>query len=101
MVGEDEPEKHCTVVEPANLRTALEAAAIEYLDVDKHRTIVIYQQAILMGIATEGKATAARAFDVECWNESPNDPDRNPDSFLATFIDELVATMRRPAAESS
>jgi hypothetical protein len=92
MPGEDEPMKHCTLVEPANLWTALEAAAIEYLDVDEHRTIVIYRQAILMVIATEGQATAARAFDVELWKGSPNDPDRDPDSLLATFTDELVAT---------
>ncbi|MDL0129916.1 hypothetical protein PNP59_03055 [Halobacterium salinarum] len=92
MMGEDEPVQSCKLSESANLRTALEAAAIEFLDVDEHRTIVIYQQAILMVIATEGKATTAQEFDVELWKEPPNDPDRDPESLFAAFIDELVTT---------
>lgn len=92
MTGEDEPTQHYTLDESADLRTALEAAAVEYLDVDEHRTIVIYQQAILMVIATEGQATAAREFDVELWKEPKNDPDRDPDSLFAAFVDELLAT---------
>ncbi|WP_254533513.1 hypothetical protein [Natrinema gelatinilyticum] len=51
-----------------------------------------YQEAILMIIATEGQATATRAFDIELWKESPNDPDRDSDSLLATFTDDLVET---------
>jgi hypothetical protein len=90
MASEDEPVQHCTLAESVDLRTALQAAAIEYLDVDEHRTVVIYQQAILMVIATEGQATAAQVFDVELWKEPPNDPDRNPESLFAAFIDELV-----------
>jgi len=92
MMTEDEPMQHCTLVKPADLRTALEQAAIEHLDVDENRTIVIYQQAILMIVATEGEATAARAFDVEFWKEPPGTPTNDPDSFLIAFIDELVAT---------
>lgn len=92
MTGEDEPVQHCTLAEPADLRTALEMAAIEFLDVDDHRTIVIYQQAILMVVATDGEATAAQAFDVEFWKEPPNAPTNDPDEFLSAFIDELVAT---------
>ncbi|AEN07798.1 hypothetical protein Halar_0563 (plasmid) [halophilic archaeon DL31] len=91
MTDEDEPVQHCTLAEPANLRTALEQAVIEYLDVDENRTIVIYQQAILMIVATEGQATAAQAFDVEFWKGSPNDSTRTPDEFLTACIDELVA----------
>jgi hypothetical protein len=91
MTGEDEPVQHCTLAEPADLRTALEMAAIEYLDVDDHRTIVIYQQAILMVVATEGEATASQAFDVEFWKEPPGAPANDPDEFLIAFIDELVA----------
>lgn len=92
MPSDDESVQRCTLAEAANLRTALEAAAIEYLDVDAYRTIVIYQQAILMVIATEGQAMAAREFDVEFWKESPDGTARDPDDFLTGFIDELVTT---------
>lgn len=50
-----------------DIPNALEAAGIEYLDVDDTRTIVIYQSAILMVTATEGDASAAQAFDVALW----------------------------------
>ncbi|WP_049985488.1 MULTISPECIES: hypothetical protein [Haloferacaceae] len=90
MTGDDTPVEHYRLADPADLRTALATAGIEYLDVDEQRTIVIYQQAILMVIATEGSATTAHAFDVEFWKEPPTGPDREPDSLFATFIDELV-----------
>jgi hypothetical protein len=53
---------------------------------------VIYQQAILMVIATEGKASAARSFDVEQWEEPAHNPDRDPEDLLAAFLDDLLAT---------
>lgn len=65
MTDAEEPVQQYTVVEPVDLRAALETATIEHLGVDNHRTIVIYQQTILMVIVTEGEATAAREFDVE------------------------------------
>lgn len=99
-MGEDEPIRHCTVDEPADLRSALDAAAIEHLDIDDHRTIVIYQSAILMVIVTEGKATAARAFDVEFWKEPPNSPAHDPDKLLTAFIEELVTTTDRTRSNS-
>jgi hypothetical protein len=92
MTGDEEPVQQYTVVEPVDLRAALETVGIEHLGVDDHRTIVIYQQTILMLIATEGEATAAREFDVELWKGSPNDPDCDSDSLLAAFIDELLTT---------
>lgn len=91
MTGDDTPVEHYALAESVDLRTALAGAGIEYLDVDEQRTIVIYQQAILMVIATEGPATTAQEFDVEFWKEPPTDPDRDPDSLFAAFIDELVA----------
>ena len=51
---------------------------------------MIYQQAILMLIATEGSATTAKAFDIEFWEGSPTDPDRDPDSLVAAFSDKLL-----------
>jgi hypothetical protein len=92
MTGDDEPMQHCTLDEPADLPAALEAAAIEYLDVDNHRTIVIYQSAIFMVTATEGQATTAQAFDVELWEPPANEFDRDPEDLLTAFIDELVAS---------
>lgn len=92
MTGEDGPVQHCEMSEPVNLLTALAAAGIEHLDVDEHRTIMIYQHAILMVIATEGKATTARVFDVELWESPAHDPNRDPDTLLSAFIDELMAT---------
>ncbi|MFC6837557.1 hypothetical protein [Halomarina ordinaria] len=96
MAGEDEPVQHCTLTESVDLLEALATAEIEHLDVDEHRTIVIYRQSILMVIATEGQATATREFDVEFWKESPEDPAQNPEQILAAFIDELVAVTDTP-----
>jgi len=70
MTGDDTPVEHCAVDESVDLRMALAAARVEYLDVDDQRTIVIYQHAILMVTATVGEATAAREFVVELW-EAP------------------------------
>lgn len=92
MTDEDVPVQHCTVDEPVDLPTALKRAAIEYLDVDDQRTIVIYQQAILMVIASEGRATAAREFVVELWEEPPDGLPRDPDDLITAFLDELLVT---------
>jgi len=78
---------------PIDLRAALDAAAIEYLGVDDHRTIVIYQSAILMVIATEGESTAARSFDVEFWKAPSNSPDDDPNALFTTFIEELMTAI--------
>jgi hypothetical protein len=91
-MDENEPVQHCTVDKPADLHTALDTAAIEYLDVDDHRTIVIYQSAILMVTSTDGQATAARAFDVALWEPPADDSARDPADLLTAFNDELVAT---------
>ena len=92
MTGEDEPAEHCTLSDPVDLRASLDAAAIEYLDVDEYRTVVIYQEAILMVIATDSQASAARSFDVELWAEPVHDPDRDPGNLLRAFLDDLLAT---------
>ncbi len=65
MSEKDEPVQHSELTEQANIFTALETADIDHLGVDDRRVIVIYQQAILMIIVTDGRATAARAVDVE------------------------------------
>ena len=99
-MSEDEPARHCTVDGPANLRVALDAAAIEYLDVDDHRTIIIYQSAILMVITTEGKATAAQSFDIEFWKAPPNSPDHDPKALFEAFIEELMTIIDRIRSNS-
>lgn len=92
MTVDDKPVQHYLLDEPADLRTVLERAGVEYLDIDTDRTIVIYQQAILMLVVTEGQATAAREFDVEFWKESPDDFNHDPEELLTTFINELFTT---------
>jgi hypothetical protein len=42
MTDEEDPVQHYTLDTAVDIPKALEAAAIEYLDVDDHRTIVIY-----------------------------------------------------------
>lgn len=91
MTDDGEPVQQCTLNTAVDIPNALEAAAIEYLDVDEYRTIVIYQSAILMVTATEGQATAAEAFDVEFWKEPPDDPSPDPEALVTAFIDELLA----------
>jgi hypothetical protein len=100
MVSDNDPVQQCTVAEPVDLRAALEKAAIEHLDVDDQRTIIIYQQAILMAIATEEQATATREFNVEFWKKPPDNPTRDPDDLLTAFIDELLATTDTTRVES-
>lgn len=91
-MGDDAPVQHCTLDEPVDLERALAAAGIEHLDADEHRTIVIYQRAILIVIVTEGQTTAARAFDVQLWEPPADEATRNPADLLTAFIDELLAT---------
>ena len=100
MTDEDAPVQHCTVNEPVNLPTALKSAAIEYLDVDDQRTIVIYQHAILMVIAKEGRATTAREFAVELWEEPPDDLPHGLDDLVTAFLDELLAATDTTRVES-
>lgn len=100
MTDEDELVHHCTVDEPVDIPAALEAAAIEYLDVDDQRTIVIYQHAILMVIASEGQATETREFTVELWEEPPDGLPRDPDDLVTAFLDELLATTDTVRTES-
>ncbi|WP_254547262.1 hypothetical protein [Halomarina pelagica] len=98
MTAQDDPVQHCTLPESTDLHIALAATGIEHLEVDKHRIVVIYQQAILMIIATEGQIPTAREINVELWKEPPNSPTCDPNSLLAAFVDELLAaseTVRR------
>jgi len=90
MTSEDELVQHCTLDEPADLRVALDEAAIEYLDVDDDKTVVIYRSAVLIVKATDGHATNATAFTVELWEPPANNFEYEPDDLLTTFISKLI-----------
>lgn len=88
-----DPTVHCTLTSAVDLLAGLESAHIEHLDVDAERVIVIYQSAILMVVATEGDATAARAFDVELWEPPIYGHDRDAEDILQTFIEEFTSIL--------
>jgi hypothetical protein len=90
MTSEDESVQHRTLHEPADLRAALDETGIEYLDVDAHKTIVIYQGAVLVVIATDGRATEATAFTVELWEPPADGIEREADELLTAFVDRVV-----------
>lgn len=100
MTGDDDPVHHCEVTVPVDIPAALEAAAIEALTVDDHRTVAIFQQAILMLIVTDGGISTVRAFDLELWNPPPNDPDFDSDTVLERFIEELLTATDATRVES-
>ncbi|MBV0926352.1 hypothetical protein KTS45_19270 [Halomicroarcula limicola] len=95
MTADEMPMQHCTLPEPIDIKDTLERVGIEHLDVDEERTVVIYQQAILKVIATDGRITATQELDVELWEAAPGStPD--PDAVLTAFTDELVTATNIP-----
>lgn len=94
MTSEDEPVQHRTLNEPADLRTKLDEAAIEYLEVDDAKTIVIYRSAVLVVKATNGRVTNATAFTVELWEPPADNFEYEPDDLLTSFVDELIPQKR-------
>jgi hypothetical protein len=89
MSTEDRPSQHCRLAEQADLSRVFDAIEIEHLPFETDRTYVIYDQAILKLIVTDGQLTAARAFDAECW-DAPAD---GPDAVLTAFCDEVVTSI--------
>jgi hypothetical protein len=85
MPTTDLPSKHCELVEQADLSGALDALGVESLPFEEDRAYVIYGQAILKLIVTEGQLSGAQAFDIECWDT----PDDGPEAVLAAFRDEV------------
>ncbi|MFC6964526.1 hypothetical protein [Halocatena marina] len=83
--------QRCELPTAADLLTALEKRGFEYLDVDDHRTFVLYSEAVLDLQVTEGTLTAARTCTVTSQGFAlwVNDPD--PDAVVADFCTELVA----------
>lgn len=88
-MSEDKPVQHCELAEQVNLLAALKSVAIEHLDVDTRRVIAIYQNAVLMIIATEGSITSTTAIDVELWSPPPYESNQNHNKILSMFIERL------------
>jgi hypothetical protein len=74
----------------------LAAIDIEHLPFEGDRTYVIYGQAILKLIVTDGRLSEARAIDIECW-DTPRD---DPDAVLAAFRDEVQTAIERERSGS-
>jgi hypothetical protein len=89
MPTEDRPSQHCRLADQADLARVFDAIEIEHLPFETDRAYVIYDQAILKLIVTDGQLTAARAFEAECW-DAPAD---GPDAVLTSFRDEVVAAI--------
>lgn len=87
MSTEDRPSQHCQLTTQADLSRVFEALEIEHLPFETDRTYVIYSQAVLKLIVTDGQLTAARAFEAECWDA----PAAGADAVLTSFRDEIVA----------
>lgn len=91
MTAEDAPIHRCELPEQVDLGAALETASIDHLTVNEGRTIVIYNRAILDLTVSDGQVTAAHTFAVELLDPPAHAPDRDPDAFVTTFLDELLA----------
>lgn len=92
--GSRRPEKRCTLPRETDLHAVLDETAIENLDVDEHRTVVIYQSAILILEVVDGQSTEVETFDVEFWKEPPDENARTPEEYLTSFIEEIGANVQ-------
>lgn len=71
--------------EPVDLERVLDEHRSEHLPVDEQRMFVLYHDAILNLIVTDGTLSAARAGTVECWEFSRRTVDPDPDAVLTAF----------------
>lgn len=90
MADSDDPTQRCRLSEPVDVRAALNAVEIEHLEVDADRTVVIFQNAVLMLYVIDGRVTETHAFEIELWNPPARESDRDPQEVLTAFIDALV-----------
>jgi hypothetical protein len=68
---------------PIDLERVLDE--LEHLAVDEQRTFMLYRDAILNLVVTDGTLSAARAIIVECWEFSRRTVDSDPDAVLTAF----------------
>jgi len=85
-----EVSRHCVFDSVVDVLAALETTAIEYLEVDDQRAIVIYQSAIFMLTATEGEITGAETLDVEVWEPPANEIALDSTELLAALVEEVL-----------
>jgi len=82
--------RHCVFDSVVDVLTALEAAAIEHLEVDDQRAIVIYQSAIFMLTAEGDDITAAGAVDIELWEPPAEDIALDSVELLTVLVEEVL-----------
>lgn len=87
METEDRPSKHCSLDTQVDLSRVLDRRGIEHLPFDADRTYVIFKQAVLKVVVTDGNLMEAASFDTECWDAQAG----HPDTVLASFCDTVVA----------
>lgn len=90
-MGDDNPVHHYEPTEVMDLISALDAAGIEYLEVDEHRVVAIYRDSVIILNAVEGGLTAAEAFEFELWEAPPGNRHDDPDDLLVALREELLA----------
>lgn len=95
MMSDDPPARHWTWDEVTDLEHVLDQRGIEHLDVNESRTFVLYRNAILNLVVTDGELAAARAVTVECWEASQRSTDPGPEEVLTVFCEKVRATPDR------
>ncbi|MFC6965101.1 hypothetical protein ACFQL7_28230 [Halocatena marina] len=83
--------QRCELPTAADLLAALERCGFEHLDVDDHRTFVLYSEAVLDLQVTDGSLTAARTCTVASQGFALWVSDPDPDAVIGDFCTELVA----------
>ena len=73
-----------------DIPTMLEAVGIESLDVDDHRTVILYRSAIFICTVTEGTINAAQSVDIELWEPPRKNIGREPPELFQDFVTELL-----------
>jgi hypothetical protein len=86
MSTEDRPSEHCSLDTQVDLSRVFDRLGIEQLPYEADRAYVIYEQAILKVIVSDGQLTAAAAFETECWDT----PNVSPDAVLTSFLETVV-----------
>lgn len=87
----DDPSSHQWAFStPVDLERVLDEHRIEHLPVNEQRTFVLYSDAILNLVVTDGTLSAARAGIVECWECSRQtvDPGAMLTAFTAVITDD-------------
>jgi hypothetical protein len=81
----DPPSRQWEFGAPIDLEHVLDEHRIEHLAVDEQRTFVLYSDAILNLVVTDGTLSTARAVTVECWEFSRQTVDSDPEAVLTAF----------------